>query len=219
MTVLLFLTMIIIFLGVDFFIQRKKTILPGTYRAQHAPFPLRMPSGIFFAPSHTWLNLFPSGNVRIGVDDFVLRMMENPQIVLLKKSGTHTKKGEPLFQMKEDSRTLTVRSPIEGEIVELNDSVQDHPEVMKEMLFSDGWAYTVKPSQLSELTRLFLGEGTRVWIQQELGRLRDFIAGTSQNRSLVPALLQDGGIPVEGALKSFTDEQCEQFEQQFLLID
>ena len=145
--------------------------------------------------------------------------MENPQIVFLKKSGTHAKKGEPLFQMKEDSRTLTVRSPIDGEIVELNDSVQEHPEVMKEMLFSDGWAYTVKPSQISELTRLFLGEGTRVWIQKELGRLRDFIAGTSQSRSLVPALLQDGGIPVEGALKSFSDEQCEQFEQQFLLID
>ena len=218
MTVLLFLTMITLFLGIDFVIQRKKKAAHLTQRIQHASSPLRIPGGIFFAPSHTWLSLFPSGNVRIGADDFVLRMMENPTVVFLKNPGTRARKGEPLFQLKEGSRTLTVRSPIDGEIIAENEDVRAHPEMLKEMLFSGGWAYTVKPERTSELTNLMLGENSRAWIQQELGRLRDFLAETYHSGSAVPVLLQDGGIPFEGALKNATNESFEKFEQQFLNV-
>jgi glycine cleavage system H lipoate-binding protein len=219
MTVLLFLTIIIIFLGVDYVMQRKNKPAPVTYQTQHNHDPLRVPSGIFFAPSHTWLTLFPSGNVRIGIDDFVLRMMKDPKLVLLKRAGTTVRKGEPLLQIKEELRTITARSPIDAEVVELNDTVQAHPEALRESLFSDGWAYTIRPKKISDLTGLFLGEQSRAWIQREFGRLRDFVAGFTQDGSLAPALMQDGGMVVEGVFKSFSDEQCQQFEQQFLFVD
>jgi glycine cleavage system H protein len=210
--------MITLFLGIDFFVQRKKKTARVPQGLQRPSSPLRAPAGIFFAPSHTWLSLFPSGNVRIGADDFVLRMMENPKIVFLKNPGMLAKKGEPLFQLREGSHTLTVRSPIDGEILAVNDDVQKHPAMLKEMLFSGGWAYTVKPQRTSELTHLLLGEASRAWIQNDLGRLRDFIAESHHSGSPVPVLLQDGGVPVDGALKNFSAELCEQFEQQFLLV-
>ena len=218
MTVLLFITMIIIFLGADFIIQRKRSTVPIPHPTHQSFQPMRVPLGIFFSPSHTWLSLFPSGNVRIGVDEFVLRMMEKPEVVFLKNSGSETRRGEPLLQLKEGARTLTAHSPIDGEIVELNDSLRHHPEALKEMLFSDGWACTVRPKRLSDLTLMFLGEQTRTWIQQELGRLRDFIAGSSRTGSLVPAMLQDGGLPVEGLLNHLDEDQCTRFEQQFMIV-
>ncbi|HTR82296.1 MAG TPA: hypothetical protein VMM58_11760 [Bacteroidota bacterium] len=216
MTVLLFISMIIVFLGVDFVVQRKKQIAPVPAEARRPFSTPRVPSGIFFAPSHTWLTLFPSGNVRIGIDDFILRMMHTPAIVPLKEAGMSIRKGEPLFQLKEGEQALTARSPIDADIVAMNDRIQDQPEVLKEALFSDGWAYTLKPKKVSDLNGMLLGEKSRAWVQQEVGRLRDFLAGFAPNAALSPALLQDGGMPVEGALKSMTDEQCKQFEQQFL---
>ncbi len=218
MTVLFFLTMIIIFLGIDFIVQRKKKTAPAAYQAERTPLPLRTPSGIFFAPSHTWLSLFPSGNVRIGADDFVLRMMKNPGISFLKVPGSPAKKGEPLFQLKEGARTLTVHSPIDGDVVTVNEELAQQPGMLKEELFSNGWAYTMKPHRASDLTQLLLGERSRAWIQHELGRLRDFIADSTQTGTLSPVLLQDGGTPVEGLLKDFSTEQCERFEQQFLNV-
>ena len=218
MTVLLFLSMIVLFLAIDFFVQRKNKTQPVAHTVRSNVIPLRAPGGIFFAPSHTWLSLFPSGNVRIGADDFVLRMMENPTVTFLKNAGSLAKKGEPLFQLKEGSRTLTVRSPIDGEILATNDDVKNHPELLKQMLFSGGWAYTVKPQRTSQLTELLLGENSRAWIQKEVGRLRDFIADAHHQGSPVPVLLQDGGVPVEGTLKRLTAEQCERFEQQFLSV-
>ena len=219
MTVLLFVTMIIIFLGVDYVTQRKHTPVTVARPIQSSRDPMRVPSGVFFAPSHTWLTLFPSGKVRIGVDDFVLRMMKNPELVLLKKAGATVRKGEPLLQIKDASRTMTARSPIDAEVVELNTTIQEHPQSLRESLFSDGWAYTIRPKKISDLTGLFLGEQSRAWIQREFGRLRDFVAGFTQDGSLAPALMQDGGMVVEGVFKSFSDEQCQQFEQQFLFVD
>jgi len=216
MTVLLFLAMIITFLGIDVVVQRKKKTAPAAVEVRRAPLPLRAPSGIFFAPSHSWLRLFPSGNVRVGADDFVLRMMKNPNVSFLKAPGSFVKKGEALFQLTEGSKTLTVHSPIDGEVITLNEDVLQHPEKMKEELFSNGWAYTMKPHRASDLTQFFLGDQSWAWLQEELGRLRDFIAESTQIGSPVPVLLQDGGTPVEGLLDDFSPEQCERFEQQFL---
>lgn len=218
MTVLLFIAMITLFLGIDFVVQRKKRVLALEQPARRAPLPLRIPEGIFFAPSHTWLSLSPAGNVRLGVDDFILRMMENPEVIFLKNPGTHAAKGDPLLQLKEGSRSLTVRSPIDADIVAANEELCHHPGLLKEMLFSHGWAYAVKPRRISDLTQMLLGETTRGWIQRELGRLRDFVIASSHGATPVPALLQDGGIPVEGTFKNFSAETCEEFEKQFLLV-
>ena len=219
MTVLLFVTMILIFLGVDYVMQRKHKPAPVLQQVQAVGDPLRVPPGIFFAPSHTWMSLFPSGKVRIGVDDFVLRMMKNPELVLLKKTGSSIRKGEPLLQIKDQSRTMTARSPIDAEIVELNETIQENPQSLRESLFSNGWAYTIEPQRGSDLTAMLLGEQSRVWIQQEFGRLRDFIAGFSADGSPVPVLMQDGGLTAEGILDTFSATQVEQFEQNFLHVD
>jgi glycine cleavage system H protein len=221
MTVLFVLATIIFFLALDWFSRRVKekkgVVVPNV---QMVPsYPVRVPEGIFFTKSHTWLNLFPSGKVRLGVDDFIGRVVDKPQIILLKKNGESIARGEPLLTMKEDEHLLTVRSPIDGEIESANDELSRHPELLKDLLFSDGWAYTIKPQKFSELKGLLLGTETREWMREEFGRLRDFFAGVGQNNEIAPALLQDGGPPMAGVMKSMDDSVWQNFEHQFLTID
>ncbi|HTX20210.1 MAG TPA: hypothetical protein VMG34_16290 [Bacteroidota bacterium] len=215
MTVLFFVAMIITFLAADYFVERRKKPALVASPVRNLNDPLRLPSGVFFSPTHTWLTLFPSGKVRIGVDNFVLRMMKSPQLILLKSPGTAVKKGEPLLQLKDGSRTMTACSPIDGEVLELN----ERPEVSHEGLFSGGWAYTMRPKRSSDITAMLLGEQSQAWIREEFGRLRDFVAGFSSPGELAPALMQDGGISAEGILGSFSDAQVKQFEQQFLRVE
>ena len=218
MTVLLFVTMIIIFLSADYVIQKRSKRAQVPHTTQRAADPMRVPSGIFFAPSHTWLTLFPSGNVRIGVDDFVLRSMTNPQLELIKRAGTSVRKGEPLLRVREDKRSITALSPIDADVVELNESLPSHPDALKKALFSDGWAYTVRPKKVSDLTKMLLGDDTNAWIQNEFERLREFVAGTQHDGSAVPVLMQDGGAVTNGFLDNLSDETVRQFEQKFLTV-
>lgn len=221
MTVLFVVMTIITFLTLDAIVRRvrAKKAVPATTLYRPAPaYPVRLPEGIFFARSHTWMSLFPSGKVRLGVDDFVGRLLDKPQIEYLKREGETVTKGEPLFALTEGGRTLTLRAPMDGRIVGVNQELPNKPEMLKENLFSDGWAFTIQPNKPSDLRQMLLGEETRRWIPDEFRKLRDVFASVPAEDNLVPALLQDGGPPVAGALKHMGDDVWQNFEEEFLTV-
>ncbi|MCX6142538.1 MAG: hypothetical protein NTZ35_04890, partial [Ignavibacteriales bacterium] len=209
MTVIFVAMTILFFLTLEAVVRRvraKKAVPAMAVRTAQPAYPVRLPDGIFFARSHTWLSLFPSGKVRLGVDDFVGRLLDNPEVAYLKSAGDSVKKGEPLFALTEGGQTLTLRAPMDGRILSMNEQLPKNPRLLKENLFSDGWAYTIQPEKPSELRNLMLGEETRSWIPEEFRRLRDVFAAVPVEGELVPALLQDGGPPVAGALKHMGPE-------------
>lgn len=223
MTVLFVIATIILFLTIDWFILRmKKQRVPATVSVPQAigptTMPVRIPDGIFFARSHTWLNLYPSGKVRLGVDDFVSRLFVRPEIVLLKRQGESVQKGEPILELKQNGHTLTVRSPIGGDILAVNEELSGNPSLMKEKLFSDGWDYVLRPTSLGDVRDLLLGKETREWIRAEFGRLRDLLANLGQSGAVSPAFLQDGGAPIAGFMESLDDEVWKEFEKEFMKI-
>lgn len=221
MTALFFVATIVFFLGIDWVVQRLKKdtaveagLAPQT-SAQTGQ--LRVPEGIFFAKSHTWVNLFPSGKVRLGVDDFVGNLMENPRIAFALKPGDRVEKGDPLLVVEDGDRRVTIRSPLAGEVLAVNADLEKSPQLMRESLFSEGWAYSIRPRRIEELRSMLIGEETRSWMSGELGRLRDLLAGVA---SLQPAavMLQDGGAPAAGLLKRLDPSKVVEFEERFLQV-
>ncbi len=223
MTVLLVVATIVAFLTADWIVQLRRQKKAALAAAAHQPvgrsYPLRVPEGVFFAKSHTWLNLFPSGKVRLGVDDFVGSALDNPEVSFMRTVGDKVEKGDPLLILSKGDRQLIVRSPISGEIVSLNPDLERNPGAMRETLFSTGWAYTIQPKQAQELRGLLLGEESRAWMSKEFGRLRDLLAGATGMQGVpVPALLQDGGAPVAGVLGQLDAAAWKKFEDEFLQI-
>lgn len=218
MTVILFIATIAVFLGVDHFVRRAKGEVSSVPVRQDVVPAFRFPDGIFFSKTHTWLNLFPSGTVRLGVDDFVKRMFANPQVSLLKAEGDTVRKGEPIIRMQEGGNTFFVHSPIEGRVSKLNTRRIGSSKAATGDLFAQGWAYMVEPAGgSSDLRTFMLGAETRTWMKTELARLRDFIAEVaSPAGELVPITLQDGGEPMPGILTNIAPDECARFERQFL---
>jgi len=215
MTVLLFVATIVAFLGIDYMVRRVKGESTAVAPKQQPVPGLRFPEGIFFSKTHTWLNLFPSGKVELGVDDFVKRMFVNPRVTLLKAEGDRVAKGESIIRMEEGANTFFVHSPIEGRITKRNTSAASGDT------FVHGWAYAIEPKGgASEVRNFLLGAETKAWVKTELARLRDFMAAaTASKQELAAVWLQDGGEPMPGVLNHVTPDQCAQFEKQFLSND
>jgi glycine cleavage system H lipoate-binding protein len=227
MTVLFLIITIILFVGIDWIVRRIRAgrtvplapMIPvADQPSLQTTTPIRTPQGIFFARSHTWLNLFPSGKVRLGLDDFVGRLLDRPEITFLKREGEHVKRGEPILVLLEGSRSLTVRAPLDGVVLTRNEELARNPSLLKEHLFSDGWVYAIKPDRPSDLREMLFGEETRAWMRDEFLRLRDVFAGTGADEKVIPALLQDGGAPMAGALKQMDEQVWKRFEESFLSI-
>jgi glycine cleavage system H lipoate-binding protein len=222
MTAILVVLTIVFFLGVDWLVRRLRRETPEIAAVADNPaagaYPLRMPEGIFFARSHTWLNLFPSGKVRLGVDDFVGSLMEAPEIVLLRKAGDRVERGDPLMELREGGRQLTVRAPLAGEILNVNDGLVSNPRAMQDALFSAGWAYTIQPRRLEELKDLMFGRDTREWMMSEFRRLRDWLADPASVNAPAAAYLQDGGLPRHGLIRQLSPASVRRLQQEFLEV-
>ncbi|HLF14833.1 MAG TPA: glycine cleavage system protein H [Bacteroidota bacterium] len=221
MTVLFVIATVLLFLTVDWLIQRSRenrAVVAEIAPVSARELSVRIPDGIFFAPSHTWLNLFPSGKVRLGVDDFISRLLEKPGVTLLRSAGDKISKGDPILNLKSDGHSLTVRAPIDCEIVSVNDSLAKNPGLLEEGLFSDGWAYMIRPARNADLKDLLLGNESRQWIRTEYQRLKDLLAGTGAHGTLRPAFLQEGGPPIAGVLNRMDDAVWQKLDIEFLHV-
>lgn len=216
MTVLLFISTIVAFLTVDYFVRRNKAAVPAVQPVLRNAIPMRAPAGIFFSKNHTWMSLFPSGKVQLGIDDFLARMFSTPTITLLKHSADPVMKGEPILRVSEGNNELIVRSPIDGTVEKLNGELVKRPSLLSEALFSEGWAYTISPNSTRDLRGFAIGDESRTWLRNETTRLRDFFATLA---GPAPAFLQDGGMPECGIMDRLNPEQCKRFEREFLTIE
>ncbi len=218
MTVLLFVATILTFLGIDYLVRRTSREAQAPAVRRRPVSALQFPDGIFFSKTHTWLNLFPSGMVRLGVDDFVKRMFVSPQVTLLKAEGETVKKGEAIIRMHEGVNTFCVHSPIDGRITQRN---MRAGEASHDAAFHNGWAYAIEPAGGAAVVRNFLlGRETTTWMKSELARLRDFMASAAAAKSEYASVwLQDGGEPMPGVLTAVSAEYCAAFEQEFLSHD
>jgi glycine cleavage system H protein len=219
MTVLLLAVTVAIFLGIDYLVQRSKAKAPAAAVRQSPVTALRYPEGIYFSKTHTWMNLFPSGTIQMGIDDFVNRMFVHPVLTLLKKEGDEVRKGEAIIRLQEGGNTLCVHSPIDGRITQRNTRLGDAAGATPNDSFVHGWAYQVVPSGgATELRNFFLGAETHAWMKTEFAKLRDFMATAAASQEAYGAVsLQDGGEPMPGMLSRVSPELCTRFEAQFLM--
>jgi glycine cleavage system H protein len=176
-----------------------------------------LPRGIFFDSGHTWLRIRPTGDVRIGVDDFSQALLGRIDSIEAPAIGQEVKRGSPLVRLKQGSRSASFISPIDGVVTAVNEAVIRATEQLKRDPYREGWLVTLKPTGLSaQLKHLFIAEDAVQWLRNELQRFRDLVSGAAPQVALVGETLQDGGQPVDGLLERMGDELWEKFQKEFL---
>ena len=181
---------------------------------------LNIPQGIYFNKNHTWAHLGDSGAARVGVDDFVQRMVGELQLSGLKAPGDPIKKGDLLAEIAQDGKMLKVFSPISGEVIEVNDLLAEDPGLMNDDPYQKGWIYRIKPSNwIKDTSSCLLAEKASQWSEAELTRFKDFLStGAMRKYASEPSMvmLQDGGEIVDNVLSELPLEVWEGFQEEFL---
>jgi len=213
---------VVVFFIIEYLYRRspKHAVAPSRAKA-HAVRADRflLPRGYFFSRGHAWVNLLFSGKTRVGVDDFVQKVIGAIDGVSPVAAGTEVKRGDTLFTLRQGNRTLTVTAPVTGKVLDVNYAVVRNPRLLAEDPYEEGWVVLLEPKNIAaEIKLLSVAEEAVRWLHQEGLRFRDFI--TARASQITPAsagaTLLDGGVPVNGALR-YTDEQTWQlFEREFL---
>jgi glycine cleavage system H protein len=181
---------------------------------------LRIPQGLFYSRHHTWTHLEESGAASVGLDDFLQHLTGEIKLTSLKNPGETIKKGEVLTQIDKDDKSLKVYSPISGEIIETNSTLNVNPGILNEDPYEKGWIYKIKPFDWKKETNSYLlAEEATTWATDELERFKEFLTkGQMKKFSSEPSmiLLQDGGELRENILSELPGDVWKDFQEEFL---
>jgi len=181
---------------------------------------LNIPKGIYFSRNHTWAFLEESGNVKIGLNDFLATVIGNVKVNMIKRPGETINKGEVLAKMQQGNKQLHIISPVSGKVVKNNKALQNNHEAILNDPYKAGWLCKVEPTQWKADTYSFLlaDEATK-WILNETDRFKDFLAVSIIRHTPDPALLtlQEGGEILPHVLDEMNNEIWEDFQKSFLV--
>lgn len=180
---------------------------------------LKLPQGIFFSKYHTWVHLEKNGEAKVGLDDLILHLTGDVSVSLYKSAGEIIGKGEPLARIQYNGNSLELASPVSGEISTGNEMLLENPVLMKDDPYQQGWLYSIKPlNWKADTDSCFLAEDATVWANNELVRVKDFLAISTSKTLSEPSvvIMQDGGEIMEKALAHFPQEVWQEFQETFL---
>ena len=133
-----------------------------------------VPAGVFVSPSHVWIRIEMTGEVRAGMDDFARKTIGGIDEIVPPKPGREIHAGQPLFSIRQGARTMVFASPVTGRITRVNDELSLHPEHLTVNPYELGWICRLEPRNLSgDLESLKIGAGAIAWYQEESNRLAE----------------------------------------------
>jgi CheY-like chemotaxis protein len=130
-----------------------------------------VPGGAFLSDGHTWARIEPTGQVRVGLDDFARRAMGSVERLGLPRAGAIVQCGQPLFAVHRGGTAIHFAAPISGTVAEVNEQLRPHR--LLESPYEGGWVCLIEPENLAaELAALRIGKPVVDWYQAEVVRLR-----------------------------------------------
>ncbi len=190
---------------------------PGERLARPRSFPWGIPQGVYLSEGHAWYRPDPSGEVRVGADALLAHALGTLDHVTLPKVGDTVRRGESLFYLVHEGRTLVVSSSVTGKVFAVNDELREEPELVAREPYGDGWVCKVVPTYLDDGSgRMRFGEKAAFWLECEFDRFWEFIGAHIPPDLALGATGLDGGLPALGSLTQLSDEAWNAFEAEFL---
>lgn len=117
-----------------------------------------------YSEDHAWVKVQDEDLVTIGITDFAQEQLGDLVYIELTKVGHECSRGDNISVIESVKSASDLVAPVSGEIVEVNDRLEDDPELVSEDSMGEGWFIKVKLSKPSELDELMNEETYQTFI-------------------------------------------------------
>ncbi|WP_444895858.1 glycine cleavage system protein GcvH [Microbulbifer sp. EKSA008] len=107
-----------------------------------------------YLSSHEWARLEEDGTVTIGISDHAQDALGDVVYVETPEVGTNLAAGDEAGVVESVKAASDIYSPVSGEVVAVNEALEDAPETVNSSPYDDGWFFRIKPSDVSELDNM-----------------------------------------------------------------
>lgn len=114
---------------------------------------MNIPAELKYTEDHEWVKI--EGDVAtVGITDFAQGELGDIVYVEIETEGESIDSGE-VFGTVEAVKTVSdLFMPLSGEVIEVNEALEDAPETVNDNPYEDGWMIKIKMSDSSEIDKL-----------------------------------------------------------------
>jgi glycine cleavage system H protein len=108
---------------------------------------------LYYSETHEWIKV-DDDIATVGITDFAQNELGDIVYIELPAVGDEVTFNESFGTIEAVKAVEDMLSPISGEVVEINEALEDQPELINKSAFKDGWIIKIKISDKSEIDNL-----------------------------------------------------------------
>jgi glycine cleavage system H protein len=109
---------------------------------------MNIPKDLLYTKDHEWVRIQGDTAV-IGITDYAQGELGDVVFVQLPSVGAKIQQGQSVGSIEAVKAVADIYSPLSGEVVEINNALNDKPETMNQDPYGQGWVAKIKPSNLA----------------------------------------------------------------------
>lgn len=116
------------------------------------------PSELKYTKEHEWIRDNGDGTVTIGITDFAQGELGDIVFVELEEAGSDFSQDDTFGTVEAVKTVSDLFAPLDGEVKELNEALEDNPELVNDDPYGEGWMIKMKISDASQLEELLTAD-------------------------------------------------------------
>lgn len=117
-----------------------------------------VPADLLYTESHEWVRKESDGEVTIGITDHAQAQLGELVFVELPELESEFSAGDDAAVVESVKTASDVYAPVSGDVVAVNEALNDNPSLVNEDPYGDGWLFKIKLSKAEELDNLMAAE-------------------------------------------------------------
>ena len=118
-----------------------------------------IPANLKYASSHEWLRADGDGVYTVGITEHAQELLGDMVFVELPEVGDSVTQGDDCAVAESVKAASDIYAPVSGEIIAVNDTLSDSPELVNSSPYEEGWMFKIKIADEAELSALLDAAG------------------------------------------------------------
>ena len=124
-----------------------------------------VPEGLRYTKEHEWVRV-EEDEILIGITDHAQEALTDIVYVELPEKGTHCEEMSEFAIIESVKSASPIFAPLSGEIIAINEALEDAPELVNQEPYGEGWIVRIKLDDSAALRRLMTASEYRLMIEE-----------------------------------------------------
>lgn len=124
------------------------------------------PNDRHYTKEHEWVLLEREGRALVGITAYAQEQLGDVVFLDLPKKGTRLGQSQKLGEIESVKAVSDIYSPVAGEVVEVNEELIEHPELVNQDPYGKGWMVRLASIDGAQIESLLTAQAYQSFLSQ-----------------------------------------------------